>query len=108
MVLTTPAKRAKTKNGAACITKSTIFKKTSMALSIKSITGLDFSLGINKRHTPKKIPKKIICNIKELLLKEKKKFSGTISTKGCKGDWVVFSVTAFADWILSFSEACTR
>src|SRR5690606_4862619 len=81
ILLTTPANKAKTKNGAACMTKSTIFKNTSLIPSTNVKTGCDFSLGMNSKHIPKNKAKKIICNINPLLESDAKKISGTISTK---------------------------
>src|SRR5690606_10344818 len=60
ILLTTPANKANTKNGAACMTTSTIFKKTSLIPSTKFSTGCDLSTGIKSKQTPKKMAKKII------------------------------------------------
>src|SRR5690606_1133477 len=86
ILLTTPANNANTKNGAACMTKSTIFKKTSLTLSTILKPGCAFSLGMKSKQIPKNTAKNMICNMSPLLDNEKKKLSGTISTKGCNGE----------------------
>ena len=82
---TNAAKSANTPNGAVSIMISIIFKMTSLKPSKNFFTGSACSSGIKMSPIPKKIAKKITCNILALLPAAPTILLGTISTKACKG-----------------------
>ena len=76
---------ANTAIGAINMIRSTILRTTSLSPSKNALTGLDSSGLMSNRLMPKKMTKKITCNILPLLEAALKKLSGTISTKNCNG-----------------------
>ena len=58
-----------------------------------------FSFWIKESDTPKKMAKKMTCNMSLLLEKDFTKFSGTISTNGCNGPGSLCLASSFLDII---------
>ena len=83
--------------GAARIIKSTIFSITSFKPSIKDRTVRVFSAGTANRAVPKRMAKKIICNILLLLDAADTMFSGTRSSKNASGPRSLSAVAFWAD-----------
>ena len=69
--------------------KSTIFKTTSFRESKNFLRGLDFFSPTSNMEIPKKIVKKITCNIDLLFPIALIALSGTISIRNCKGPLLI-------------------